>query len=113
RAAALRCLSLSVPAERGGFGGDTVDEAVVFEEAGRALYPGPLFASVALAQPGLLAAADAAPRGAARRGACRRPLAPAGAARAGRPPRPRRGRAGRLRGQARRGRLDPDRDQDA
>jgi alkylation response protein AidB-like acyl-CoA dehydrogenase len=60
RLAELGCLALSVPAERGGFGGDTVDEAVVFEEAGRALYPGPLFASVALAQPALLAASDPA-----------------------------------------------------
>src|SRR6266540_3378637 len=61
RLAELGCLALSLPAERGGVGGDLVDEAVVFEEAGRALYPGPLFATVALAQPALAAAADPAP----------------------------------------------------
>lgn len=61
RLAELGCLGLSLPAERGGAGGDLVDEAVVFEEAGRALYPGPLFATVALAQPALAAAADPAP----------------------------------------------------
>src|SRR6266540_370405 len=61
RLAELGCLALSLSAERGGVGGDLVDEAVVFEEAGRALYPGPLFATVALAQPALAAAADPAP----------------------------------------------------
>jgi alkylation response protein AidB-like acyl-CoA dehydrogenase len=61
RLAELGCLALSLPAERGGAGGDLVDQAVVFEEAGRALYPGPLFATVALAQPALTAAADPAP----------------------------------------------------
>lgn len=61
RLAELGCLALSLPAERGGAGGDLVDEAVVFEEAGRALYPGPLFATVALARPALAAAADPAP----------------------------------------------------
>src|SRR6266545_3847821 len=61
RLAEFGCLALSLPAERGGVGGDLVDEAVVFEEAGRALYPGPLFATVALAQPALAAAADPAP----------------------------------------------------
>jgi alkylation response protein AidB-like acyl-CoA dehydrogenase len=61
RLAELGSLALAVPAERGGFGGGVVDEAVVIEEAGRALYPGPLFASVALAQAALLAATDPAP----------------------------------------------------
>src|SRR6266508_3475222 len=61
RLAEFGCLALSLPAERGGVGGDLVDQAVVFEEAGRALYPGPLFATVALAQPALAAAADPAP----------------------------------------------------
>ena len=68
RLAELGCLALSLPAERGGVGGDLVDEAVVFEEAGRALYPGPLFATVALAQPAMAAAADPAPLEAAAAG---------------------------------------------
>jgi alkylation response protein AidB-like acyl-CoA dehydrogenase len=52
----LGWIGLSVPAERGGAGGSLVDEAVLFEEAGRALYPGPWFATVGLALPALEAA---------------------------------------------------------
>ena len=53
----LGWVGLSVPESAGGAGMSFIDEAVVFEEAGRGLYPGPLFSTVALAQP-LLAAAD-------------------------------------------------------
>lgn len=56
----LGWLGLSVPEDRGGAGMSFVDEAVVFEEAGRGLYPGPLFSTVAVAQP-LLAAAGGEP----------------------------------------------------
>jgi alkylation response protein AidB-like acyl-CoA dehydrogenase len=49
-------LGLSVPEAQGGLGLTTLDEAVLFEEAGRALYPGPFFSTVALCLPLLLAA---------------------------------------------------------
>jgi acyl-CoA dehydrogenase len=54
-------LGRSVPARHGGSGGDggILDEAVLLEEAGRALYPGPLFTTLGLALPSLLAAAVA------------------------------------------------------
>jgi alkylation response protein AidB-like acyl-CoA dehydrogenase len=51
-------LGLSVPEAHGGLGLTTLDEAVLFEEAGRALYPGPFFSTVALGLPLLLAAGD-------------------------------------------------------
>jgi alkylation response protein AidB-like acyl-CoA dehydrogenase len=51
-------LGLSVPEAQGGLGLSTLDEAVLFEEAGRALYPGPFFSTVALCLPLLLAAGD-------------------------------------------------------
>src|SRR5215210_4729145 len=49
--AQLGWIGLSVPEERGGAGMSFLDEAVVFEELGRALYPGPYLSSVALALP--------------------------------------------------------------
>ena len=51
--AELGWLGVSVPEEAGGAGLGFVEEAVLFEELGRALYPGPYFATVALAVPGL------------------------------------------------------------
>lgn len=61
--AAKGWLSRSVPASAGGAGESLLDEAVLLEEAGRALYPGPLFSTLGLAMLALLAgaAADAAP----------------------------------------------------
>ncbi|HVE62766.1 MAG TPA: acyl-CoA dehydrogenase family protein [Mycobacteriales bacterium] len=56
---ALGWLGLSVPTARAGAGMTFVEEAVVLEETGRGLYPGPYFSTVALAQP-LLAAAESA-----------------------------------------------------
>ncbi len=53
---ALGWLGLSVPEDQGGAGMSFIEEAVVLEETGRGLYPGPYFSTVALAQP-LLAAA--------------------------------------------------------
>src|SRR5574337_838670 len=44
----LGWLGLGVPEELGGQGGGLVDLAVLFEEAGRALLPAPLFAAIAL-----------------------------------------------------------------
>ena len=52
-------LGMSTPEERGGLGLTTLDEAVLFEEAGAALYPGPFFSTVALSVPLLQAAGDA------------------------------------------------------
>ncbi|HVF18686.1 MAG TPA: acyl-CoA dehydrogenase family protein [Mycobacteriales bacterium] len=54
----LGWVGLSVPESSGGAGMSFLDEAVVFEEAGRALYPGPLLSTVALALPLLAAAPD-------------------------------------------------------
>jgi alkylation response protein AidB-like acyl-CoA dehydrogenase len=51
--AALGWLGVSVPEEHGGAGLGFVEEAVLHEELGRALYPGPFFSTVALAVPGL------------------------------------------------------------
>jgi alkylation response protein AidB-like acyl-CoA dehydrogenase len=42
---------LSVPASAGGSGMGFLEEAVLFEEFGYALYPGPFFSTVALARP--------------------------------------------------------------
>src|SRR4029078_8128972 len=44
---------VSVPEEQGGAGLGFLEEAVLFEELGRALYPGPYFATVGLALPAL------------------------------------------------------------
>ena len=49
--AGLGWTGLSIPEEDGGSGMGFLDEAVLFEELGYALYPGPYFASVALALP--------------------------------------------------------------
>ncbi len=49
--AELGWLGVSTPEEHGGVGLSFVEEAVLHEELGRALYPGPYFATVALALP--------------------------------------------------------------
>jgi alkylation response protein AidB-like acyl-CoA dehydrogenase len=54
----LGWVGLSVPEDRGGSGMGFLDEAVLFEETGRALYPGPFLSTVALAQPALGASED-------------------------------------------------------
>ena len=51
--AELGWLGLSVPEESGGAGFGFIEEAVLFEELGRALYPGPYFSTVGLALPAL------------------------------------------------------------
>ena len=51
--AELGLLGLSAPEDGGGSGMTFLDEAVVLEEMGAALYPGPYFSSVVLAQPAL------------------------------------------------------------
>jgi 3-oxochol-4-en-24-oyl-CoA dehydrogenase len=43
--------SVTIPEDKGGAGLALGDQAVLFEEFGRALYPGPYFSSVALTQP--------------------------------------------------------------
>jgi alkylation response protein AidB-like acyl-CoA dehydrogenase len=57
--AELGWLGVSVAEEEGGAGLGFLEEAVLLEELGRALYPGPYFSTVALALP-VLAAADRA-----------------------------------------------------
>ena len=51
--AELGWLGVSVPEEASGAGLGFLEEAVLFEELGRALYPGPYFSTVALALPEL------------------------------------------------------------
>ncbi|HJR45180.1 MAG TPA: acyl-CoA dehydrogenase family protein [Actinomycetota bacterium] len=51
--AELGWVGLSVPEDQGGAGFGFIEEAVLFEELGRALYPGPYFSTVALALPAL------------------------------------------------------------
>ena len=53
--AELGVLGLAVPEELGGAGGGLVDQAVVAEEFGAGLVPGPLFGTVGLAVPALVA----------------------------------------------------------
>ncbi|HST26276.1 MAG TPA: acyl-CoA dehydrogenase family protein [Gaiellaceae bacterium] len=53
--AELGWIGVSVPEEAGGAGLGFLEEAVLFEELGRALYPGPYFSTVALALPELSA----------------------------------------------------------
>ena len=48
----------SIPEAQGGAGLSFVEEAIVFEELGRALYSGPYFSTVALALPALACAPD-------------------------------------------------------
>ena len=57
--AELGWLGVSVPEEQGGAGLGFLEEALLIEELGRALYPGPYFSTVALALP-LLGEEDAA-----------------------------------------------------
>ena len=56
--ARLGWTSASIPEAQGGAGLTFVEEAIVFEELGRALYAGPYFSTVALALPALGCAAD-------------------------------------------------------
>jgi alkylation response protein AidB-like acyl-CoA dehydrogenase len=58
--AELGWLGVSVPEEQGGAGLTFLEEAVLLEELGRALYPGPYFSTVALALPALGADEQAA-----------------------------------------------------
>mgnify|MGYP001431210126 CR=1 FL=1 len=58
--AELGWLGLSVPEDAGGAGMGLLEEAVVFEESGGALLPAPLFSTVALALPAVVASGDAA-----------------------------------------------------
>jgi alkylation response protein AidB-like acyl-CoA dehydrogenase len=51
--AKLGWTGISVPEQLGGAGLTFLEEAVLFEEVGRALYPGPYFATVGLALPAL------------------------------------------------------------
>jgi acyl-CoA dehydrogenase len=51
--AELGWLGVSVPEEHGGAGLGFVEEALLLEELGRALYPGPYFSTVGLALPAL------------------------------------------------------------
>jgi alkylation response protein AidB-like acyl-CoA dehydrogenase len=51
--AELGWLGVSIPEEHGGAGLGFLEEAVLFEELGRALYAGPYFATVGLALPAL------------------------------------------------------------
>ena len=51
--AGLGWIGVSVPEEAGGAGLGFLEEAVLFEELGRVLYPGPYFSTVALALPEL------------------------------------------------------------
>jgi alkylation response protein AidB-like acyl-CoA dehydrogenase len=59
---ALGIRALLVPAEYGGLGGGQIDLGIVCEELGYGLYPGPAFATVALATNALLLWADEAAR---------------------------------------------------
>ena len=56
--AELGWTGLSIAEDQGGSGMGFVDEAVLFEELGRALLPGPYFATIGLALPALAAARD-------------------------------------------------------
>ena len=56
----LGVLGLSVPESRGGVGGSLVDQAVAVEQLGAALACGPLFGTVYLAIPALVAASESA-----------------------------------------------------
>jgi alkylation response protein AidB-like acyl-CoA dehydrogenase len=55
----LGVLGLAVPEELGGAGGNLVDQAVVAEEFGAALLPGPVLGTVGLAIPALAALGEA------------------------------------------------------
>ena len=60
RIAELGWIGISLDGKFGGAGMTFLEEAVLFEETGRALYPGPFFSTVALALPALEAAGDGA-----------------------------------------------------
>ena len=51
--AELGWIGLSLPEDKGGAGFGFIEEAVLFEELGRGLFPGPYFSTVALALPAL------------------------------------------------------------
>ena len=76
----------SIPEADGGAGQSFLEEAIIFEELGRALYPGPYFATVGLALPALACAPELLPRIASGAFtatlASREPGRPAGAAKA-------------------------------
>jgi alkylation response protein AidB-like acyl-CoA dehydrogenase len=55
---ALGWTGVSVPEDQGGLGMGFMEEVVVLEETGRALFPGPYFSTVALALPALASAPD-------------------------------------------------------
>ncbi len=55
----------SIPEDRGGTGLGFLEEAILFEELGRSLYPGPYFSTVALALPALACAPELLPKVAA------------------------------------------------
>jgi len=63
--AALGWIGLSAPPEAGGAGMTFLEEAVLFEEFGRALFPGPFFSTVGLCLPALEAAPELCGRAAA------------------------------------------------
>ena len=63
--AELGWIGLSAPPEAGGAGTTFLEEAVLFEEFGRVLFPGPYFATVGLCLPALEAAPDLCRRAAA------------------------------------------------
>src|SRR5207253_1259019 len=56
--ARLGWIGASIPEAQGGAGLTFLEEAIVFEELGRALYAGPYFSTVALALPALGCAPD-------------------------------------------------------
>ncbi len=58
----LGVLGLGVPEERDGSGGGLVDAAIVVEELGAALFCGPVFGTLALSIPALVAASDSSVR---------------------------------------------------
>ena len=58
RMADLGWTGLSIPEEHGGAGMSFLDEAVLFEELGYSLYPGPYLSTIALALPALQGSPD-------------------------------------------------------
>src|SRR6266545_4986865 len=55
---ALGWTGVSVPEDAGGLGMGFLEEAIVLEETGRGLFPGPYFSTVVLAMPALASAPD-------------------------------------------------------
>jgi len=60
--AELGWIGLSVPEDKGGAGFGFLEEAVLFEELGRGLFPGPYFSTVGLALPALAESPEALQR---------------------------------------------------